>query len=127
MERTASDLRAPKLSVIGTSEDEIDGNGRDYKRESLLGGELARRPQGRRGRGRFDRRAAQAAVAVVEHDELSRGRRALRLVEPSFERAFARADHRAGLVGLAVTNLGVATQWLSALPLARRRPYPVRA
>jgi hypothetical protein len=28
MERTASDLRAPKLSVIGTSEAEIDGNGR---------------------------------------------------------------------------------------------------
>src|SRR6185436_11881846 len=126
MERTASVLRAPKLSVIGTSEPRSRWERRDYKRENTRSGELDSGPQRRRDHRGFDRRAAQAAVAVVEHDELSRCRRALLLVEPSFERAFVRADHRAGLVGLAVTNLRVAAQRLAALPLARRRPDPMR-
>ena len=93
--------------------EEIDGDGADYKRETVCGGELDRGlERSRRSRRRgVDRRAAQAAVAVVENDELARRRRALRLVELRFERALRPCGSRCkpDRVGGSESSLGNAT------------------
>src|SRR5262245_42040371 len=75
----------------------------------------------------FDRRAAEAALAVVEHDVLARRRRALRLLEAHLERAGVGRQHGARLVRLPIADLRGAAQRPSRRERVGRRADPAGA
>src|SRR5690606_848569 len=70
----------------------------------------------------FDRRAAQAALAVVQHHVLAGRHGPLRGIEVNVDRVAAAGDDRARLVRLAVAGLRRATKLRTGLP---RRGRPV--